>query len=121
MRISDWSSDVCSSDLLAAIGEQRVTLQRQHVDHALAIVELQAAAVGLGRAHDHLAGRRLAAAGLADQAEAFAAMNGEADVVDREDLAAGLGAEQAALPQAERLADMLDLQQRLADFLFAGG
>src|SRR3546814_2235094 len=30
MRISDWSSDVCSSDLLLAIAEERFHLRRHH-------------------------------------------------------------------------------------------
>src|SRR3546814_2957607 len=42
MRISDWSSDVCSSDLRIAIGEQRIAISRRidcilsHIDQHLA-------------------------------------------------------------------------------------
>src|SRR3546814_2818548 len=34
MRISDWSSDVCSSDLLAAIAVERGEIANRHVDGA---------------------------------------------------------------------------------------
>src|SRR3546814_3592042 len=34
MRISDWSSDVCSSDLLAVIGERDCSGLRLETDHA---------------------------------------------------------------------------------------
>src|SRR3546814_3107091 len=33
MRISDWSSDVCSSDLPARRGNRALAAQRRHADH----------------------------------------------------------------------------------------
>src|SRR3546814_26854 len=46
MRISDWSSDVCSSDLLAALGDHRFLLVAGH--HARVGDDL-ASALGLQR------------------------------------------------------------------------
>src|SRR3546814_5810657 len=42
MRISDWSSDVCSSDLLLGLGEPHATLVQPVV--VLAVVEVRAEA-----------------------------------------------------------------------------
>ena len=78
------------------------------------------------QAHDHGRGRRLAAAGLADQADALAAVHGEADAVDGTEgrglLGRGRGAvaaeelgEAAAQVLARILLDqLLDHQQRRA-------
>src|SRR3546814_5512242 len=65
MRISDWSSDVCSSDLLAA-------------DDGAVVAEI---------AHDRHGDGRLAAARLADQADALALVQGHVEVDHRRDLA----------------------------------
>src|SRR5262249_52341401 len=54
----------------------------EYVDGAATIVEGDAAGLRRYRAHDDLADGRLAAATLADQAEAFAAPDVEADPVD---------------------------------------
>src|SRR3546814_10943632 len=51
MRISDWSSDVCSSDLVAAGGlaaealGQAVDIEQRHVDHSAASPSLYGAAM----------------------------------------------------------------------------
>src|SRR3546814_19293465 len=66
MRISDWISDVCSSDLV----------RRAHAD---------AAAIRLGQPHDEPRHRGLAGAGLANQAERLALVDGEADIFRRLD------------------------------------
>src|SRR3546814_17517681 len=66
MRISDWISDVCSSDLV----------RRAHAD---------AAAIRLGQPHDEPRHRGLAGAGLANQAERLALVDGEAAVFSRLD------------------------------------
>src|SRR3546814_11400839 len=39
MRISDWSSDVCSSDLLAALDEPRLPRRHENVSVATEVVE----------------------------------------------------------------------------------
>src|SRR3546814_5705466 len=41
MRISDWSSDVCSSDLAGAAGFQRRALVDRRLDQTLDLVELR--------------------------------------------------------------------------------
>src|SRR3546814_2965183 len=58
MRISDWSSDVCSSDLRfvgdgTAVDDDEVVLVRREVPHCHALGGIQAAAQGdhLGAAH----------------------------------------------------------------------
>lgn len=79
-----------------------------------AVVEGDGAAVGRERAHDHLRGGRLAAAGLTHEAEAFAPCDFEADIVDGEDRARGLGAEIAALADQEFLGDSVHLEERRA-------
>src|SRR3546814_13444109 len=49
MRISDWSSDVCSSDLRAQRGEARVQVTRQRAElPQQRVVDLQAAATLAG-------------------------------------------------------------------------
>src|SRR3546814_11784230 len=45
MRISDWSSDVCSSDLVAG----RLNVSRQPVTHALAVLKAQGFLEASGR------------------------------------------------------------------------
>src|SRR3546814_9211294 len=60
MRISDWSSDVCSSDLLSA-------------DDGAVVAEV---------ADDRHGDGRLAAAGLADQADAFPLVQRHVEVDD---------------------------------------
>src|SRR3546814_5118392 len=53
MRISDWSSDVCSSDLVVAVDDiERIFLdQRQRVDHATARLQQPLAFVGDANLH----------------------------------------------------------------------
>src|SRR5512132_3652632 len=98
----------------APVGDQRAPVEAQQVDQRVAVVEDDAAGVGLDRAQDDLADRRLAAAALADDAEAAAAFDAEADVVD-DDLRRDAVArpEQAvALAQAKALGEIADLEQR---------
>src|SRR3546814_10732760 len=77
MRISDWSSDVCSSDLVLAL-------------------EPHLAAGRLDQPEDAASRRGLAAAGLADDPERFAGLEFEADAVDGID-PVDLASEHAAL------------------------
>src|SRR3546814_1667289 len=49
MRISDWSSDVCSSDLLHLIGAQDAYVARQFQNHALGF-RLRGGLLGLAAA-----------------------------------------------------------------------
>ena len=80
------------------------------VDHRAAVVEQHLAAVGLERAHDHLGQRGLAATALADEAEAFAARDGEAHVVDRPEGRPLALAEESAAALLERLGDAADVE-----------
>ena len=64
-------------------GAQRLALAaRVRSTRSLAVVEDDLAGIGRDGAHDDLADRGLAAAALADEAEAFAAPDVEADIVD---------------------------------------
>src|SRR3546814_7006171 len=65
MRISDWSSDVCSSDLLAAVEDGLVHLLRM-ADHLLGLLLMQ-----LLRA----AVERIVAAGAQDEVGAAVALD----------------------------------------------
>src|SRR3546814_7708868 len=56
MRISDWSSDVCSSDLVAAVGIEADFLQRGD-DHRLALVPGAAQVMDLQALGNDLADR----------------------------------------------------------------
>src|SRR3546814_19679196 len=61
MRISDWSSDVCSSDLFHEIGEHGMTMFcRNAFGMKLHAMNGQA---GMAEAHDH----RIIAGGVADE------------------------------------------------------
>src|SRR3546814_2594862 len=74
MRISDWSSDVCSSDLprvLRQVGDAGARLQE-----ALAPVEIL-------QPGDHLQQGRLAGAVAADQAGALAARQGQRQAAEQ--------------------------------------
>src|SRR3546814_6604429 len=73
MRISDWSSDVCSSDLEAA--ESMVTMNRYSITYARALV----AATPIEQI---VAGRRKSFKGLTD--EQIALMERETANLDRE-------------------------------------
>src|SRR3546814_12597367 len=62
MRISDWSSDVCSSDLLGArqVGVRRVGVPEKHfVRLNLAIVSIRRAVAKVTGAQDQLDNARL--------------------------------------------------------------
>src|SRR3546814_9248023 len=52
MRISDWSSDVCSSDLLVAERESQALAEQQGDDRAHGRTELDEHAAGDHREHD---------------------------------------------------------------------
>src|SRR3546814_3932835 len=121
MRISGWSSDVCSSDLLA---ERHRRVQRSHrllVDHGdlvaaelaqllgaelrhiAALVEDLAAddgAVFPGIPHDRHGTGRLAAARPPDQADAPPLVQGHVEVDHRRDLA---GAREVGEPKVPQL------------------
>ncbi len=98
---------------LAAKPLQPVAVERQHVDQPAAIVERDRAVIGRHRAQQDLAERGLAAAAFADQPEAFAALDLQADVIDRDDLRRGAG-EPAALADRIALADPDAFEQRPA-------
>src|SRR3546814_16527689 len=103
MRISDWSSDVCSSDLIAD-GAHRHRAAAQH-DDALAgagVVDLAGCRSLRSRTAEHLAGGRLESGRL------HAAALG-ADTVDDHFLA-GLHSEVAAQRDARRVGGLDDRQ-----------
>src|SRR3546814_19690203 len=86
MRISDWSSDVCSSDLLEddlhvlAPGPHRLGVERRQF-----LTEPDGAPAGrLDEPQDGAAEGRLAAAGLADDAEGLAGLRSEERRVGKE-------------------------------------
>ena len=89
---------------------QRLRVGANDVDHRAAVVEQDLPAVGLERAHDHLGQRGLAATALADEAEALAAGDLEAHVVDRAEHGPLALAEQAAATLLERLADVAHVE-----------
>src|SRR3546814_14943904 len=93
MRISDWSSDVCSSDLRHAGAEAAARVLEHHL-HLLAprsqvflrqMIEglsLEAdAAFGFDQSQDRLAESGLAGTGFADDAQGLAALDRQADAV----------------------------------------
>src|SRR3546814_15699657 len=87
MRISDWSSDVCSSDLLAA-------------DDGAVVAEV---------ADDRHGDGRLAAAGLADQADALALVQGHVEVDEGRNLT---GAGEVGGAEILAFQERPDVQQR---------
>src|SRR3546814_19194700 len=97
MRISDWSSDVCSSDLIVGQGERLVDgldvvaagVARRRDLHLLA-VDVDLAAVGRIGAGQHLDERRLAGTVVAQHADHLARIEVDGDVVDRLDAAEAL-------------------------------
>src|SRR3546814_11326394 len=78
MRISDWSSDVCSSDLV----DDDTVERRSENDLAL---------VGLDFAGQQLEQGRLARAVRADDADAVAALDAEIQPLDDREVAEALG------------------------------
>src|SRR3546814_6336388 len=48
VRISDWSSDVCSSDLLATRGREHVALHRRRIERAEIAFEHQGIGTAVG-------------------------------------------------------------------------
>src|SRR3546814_1875971 len=59
MRISDWSSDVCSSDLGGGVGDAQQRLGEAHEHHALAAGQLELVQEGVKAAEpDPLAPHR---------------------------------------------------------------
>src|SRR3546814_6118536 len=120
MRISDWSSDVCSSDLVervqrglgvleyhadVAATDAAKLLVRQVVDAAAVEAARVAgnAAGGVQESDHSRAGQRLAGAGLADHAQHLALADLKGDAVDRN---------QGAAPAGDLDAQVLDLEQR---------
>src|SRR5690606_36988272 len=77
-------------------------------------MKADAAAVGRKRAQNQLACRGLAAAGLPDQAEAFAGLDGKGDVIDRKNAGCMPATEKAALAQGEAFRNVVDLKKRLS-------
>ena len=96
---------------LAPVGEELGSFQAQHVFRHAVIVEYDRAGVRGDRAQDHARGGGLAAARLADQAEALARRDREAHVVDRDQLLLALAGE-GALAHGEALGEVLHLQER---------
>src|SRR3546814_18132573 len=66
MRISDWSSDVCSSDLILIAGEAALDGLQRHDDDVVLVVA-EAALAARGKHADHLACRVPDAKPLADR------------------------------------------------------
>src|SRR3546814_14665465 len=100
MRISDWSSDVCSSDLLEddlhvlAPGPHRLGVERRQF-----LAGPDGAPAGrLDEPQNGAAESRLAAAGLADDAEGPAGLQRAADGVDRLQGPVAAGEAAAAAP-----------------------
>jgi hypothetical protein len=89
-----------------------VAAQLCHVDGAGAIVEQDLALAGLDGAEDGAAGRGFAAAAFPDEAERFAAHDGQVDAVDGPHFA-GDAARQPGM-DGEALAQPADLEQRFA-------
>src|SRR5579864_905597 len=104
---------------LAAKRLERLALERRHIDGRPRIVEGDRARIGRERAKQQLAQRRLAAAAFADEAQAFAALDREADIVDGGE-ASGLAAEDAAFADAVGLAHMLARKERARDSFWCG-
>src|SRR3546814_5288353 len=117
MRISDWSSDVCSSDLNLILADQRIFAVLQHI----LLLERPRAGVGDGKA---LVGDRRDDPSLIillalTQARARAHAVGEAAAVDRP-VGGQFGhrreTDRAALPHATARGDEIGvLAQRVAD------
>ena len=106
---------------LLAEARELLALDGHDVDLAAPVVEHHAAGalvgIGLDAAHQHLAERGLAAAGFAHEAQAFAAHDVEADVVDGADGAGRAAAqhrfeEGVGLADLEGLAEVADLEHR---------
>src|SRR3546814_17890246 len=96
MRISDWSSDVCSSDLVAAdhevdrgIGQRRHLLRDAGDAHAIGHVDV--AAVGLDLAAQGGEQARLVGSVASDHAHAPTGVQGEVAVGQQQELAAPQG------------------------------
>src|SRR3546814_9426468 len=68
MRISDWSSDVCSSDLGIWDSVAPKVARAENVRAALALVERSAAPFGIVYATDATASRRVKVAGVFPEA-----------------------------------------------------
>ena len=96
---------------LAAKGHQSLALEGQEIDGRPSVVEDDLTLVRRYRAHDEFADRRLAAAAFADQAETFAAMNIETDIVDGGHGHLGSLGEETAFPRGEPFDEALDSQQ----------
>src|SRR3546814_15995655 len=108
MRISDWSSDVCSSDLLKARGDVVITTEivllgrRDIVDPVVAVLveareaDRKAAVVGSSRRDLDLAGA-IAAIADARMAAGLARLDG----IERADARRGVSAEQSAFRSAQ--------------------
>src|SRR3546814_12013856 len=81
MRISDWSSDVCSSDLdlVAAELAQLLGAELRHIAALVADLAADDGAVVAEIAHDRHGDGRLAAAPLADHADPPAPAQGPVD------------------------------------------
>src|SRR3546814_8494360 len=86
MRISDWSSDVCSSDLVA-----QLALHAQRIALRVLAHDAHRARADVGQAQQHPDGGGLARPVGAEQAEDFAAPDLERDVVDGAQTAVPLG------------------------------
>src|SRR3546814_19067180 len=104
MRISDWSSDVCSSDL-DLVAAELAQLLGAELRHIAALVEDLAAddgAVVAEIAHDRHGDGQLAAARLADQADALALVQGHVEVDHRRDLAGAREVGETEVPETGR-------------------
>src|SRR3546814_4724525 len=120
MRISDWSSDVCSSDLLKARGDVVITTEivllgrRDIVDPVVAVLveareaDRKAAVVGSSRRDLDLAGA-IAAIADARMAAGLARLDG----IELDDARRRVAAEQSALRSAQHL-DAVEVEDREA-------
>jgi hypothetical protein len=102
------------------VAAQAAHLRRRQRHHVGAVVD-DLPGVGLDQAQDQPAGRRLAAARLADQAERLAAADGEVDAVDRAHHRARPAAEPQALAHREMLDQTGRLEQDRAHFAASRG
>src|SRR3546814_13146402 len=103
MRISDWSSDVCSSDLLRKIAdaESRAPVHR-HVGDVVAI-QGDPAVVGRNEAGDDIEAGGLSRAVGTEQADRLSALQGQSHTAQNR-------------PLLEALADVFDRQTGLVGY-----
>src|SRR3546814_5185123 len=130
MRISDWSSDVCSSDLMNHVGRERGQRFRdrapgeqaiRHRFHLYLRVEVVqnagAVAVAMAAAHDQqhrMAGGGLGIAGLGGRTLGTGETAGQDDVGDSHDVLSGLHPLTSAAARSEEHTSELQSLMRIS-------